>query len=100
MRRRAILLFSAFLALLCLIADSGSPAAQRRSQKKPTPSSTAPKSSQGLSISAVRVSPASFNPTQGGKVDLFYTLSRKAAVTVKVYDVDQQIVRDLIKGYE
>ena len=46
----------------------------------------------------MRVKPASFNPSRGDKLDLYYTLSRKAKVTINIYDVDLQLVRTLVSG--
>lgn len=54
--------------------------------------------SQGLSISSVTLSSASFNPLRGDKVELRYTLSVDSPVTVSVYDADQQLVKVLAAG--
>lgn len=52
-------------------------------------------SSQGLSVYAVKTSAASFNPTNGDKLEVRYSLSRDARVTVRAYDPDRQLVQTL-----
>jgi hypothetical protein len=56
---------------------------------------TAQQDSQGLSVSGVSVSAVSFNPAHGDKMDVRYSLSREARMTVNVFDADQQLVRTL-----
>jgi len=48
-------------------------------------------------ISKVSLSRPSFNPTQKGKVELKYHLSRDAKVTVNVYDPDWALIRTIAK---
>jgi hypothetical protein len=45
------------------------------------------------SIYNVSVSPGSFNPSRGDKVTLAYSLSGPAAVSVKVFDADSELIR-------
>jgi hypothetical protein len=50
---------------------------------------------EGLGVTHVAVSATSFNPTTNQKVDVVYTLSKPAAVTVKIFDPDQYLIRTL-----
>src|SRR6185312_15056725 len=52
--------------------------------------------SRGLSIFEVALSSPSFNPSHQDKIECRYKLSRDARVTVKIYDADQQLVRELV----
>ncbi len=52
-------------------------------------------SGEKLSISGVTPSSSSFNPSQREQVKVAYQLSRDAAVTVKVFDADFELVRIL-----
>ena len=54
-----------------------------------------PNTAQGLKISNVAVSALSFNPSRGETVKLSYHLSQSAAVTVKVFDADMELIRVL-----
>lgn len=56
---------------------------------------SAPPDSRGLSVYNVKTSAASFNPSRGDKVEVSYSLSRDARVTVHVYDSDRQLVQTL-----
>jgi hypothetical protein len=59
---------------------------------------TAQQDSQGLSVYGVSVSATSFNPAHGDKMDVRYSLSREARLTVKVFDADQQLVQTLVSN--
>jgi hypothetical protein len=101
MIRRAALLCALYLGMLNLTVTSGPQASQKKAQqRKPAPRASAAKNSQGLSVSDVRVKPTSFNPSRGDKLDLYYTLSRKANVTINVYDADLQLVRTIRSSAE
>jgi len=50
---------------------------------------------EGLKIFDVAVSASSFNPSRGESAKLNYRLSQSAAVTVKVFDADLELVRVL-----
>src|SRR6266850_1299969 len=54
-----------------------------------------PSPSQGLSVSEVALDVPSFNPSNGKKVTLKYQLSRTARVSIKIFDPDRQLVRNL-----
>jgi hypothetical protein len=70
--------------------------AQPKSQpKKPAAKKGSANNSQGLSVFNVGLSAGSFNPSRGEKVDLLYSLSRPANVTIQVFDADQHLVRTL-----
>jgi hypothetical protein len=58
----------------------------------------APKSysEEKLTISEVAISEQSFNPTQGEKINISYTLSKNAFVTMKVFDPDLGQVQTII----
>ena len=56
---------------------------------------TRPDLAQGLKIFNVAVSASSFNPSRGETARLSYHLSQSAAVTVKVFDADFELVRVL-----
>src|SRR5215212_4894648 len=60
----------------------------------PGPAS-APEESRGLSIYNVATSAASFNPSNGDKLEVRYSLARDASVTVQVFDADRQLVQTL-----
>lgn len=96
---RIILLCTVCLGGLCIIGESTPYAEQRKApQRKASAPSAREKGSQGLSISNVRVLQPSFNPSRGDKAELVYTLSRRAKVTINIYDVDSQLVRNLVPG--
>lgn len=92
MKTRAALLLTLCLGLLSCVKEGGEVV-------MPGPSD-APHGSQGLSVFAVGASAPSFNPARAGKVELRYSLSRDARVTVNVYDPDRQLVRTLASDAE
>lgn len=51
---------------------------------------------RGLKITDVSISKSSFNPTQGENIQLSYSLSINANVTVRVYDPDHYLCQNLI----
>lgn len=57
---------------------------------------TPPDASQGIGISEVSVSAAAFAPSQKETVQVRYTLSRDAAITVSIFDPDRELVRILV----
>jgi hypothetical protein len=59
---------------------------------------TAQQDSQGLSVFGVSVSAASFNPAHADKMDVRYSLSHEARMTVKVFDADRQLVQTLVSN--
>lgn len=86
-------------ALLALALGLSSCVKEKRELVLPGPPA-APQSSQGLSLYNVALSAASFNPSNGDKLEVRYSLSRDARVTVKAYDPDRQLVRTLAADAE
>lgn len=87
MKRRA-----GMLLILCLLLLSCVSEKQEVLMPGPTAS---PQNSQGLSVYNVTTSLSSFNPTRGDKLEVRYSLSRDARVTVRAYDSDRQLVQTL-----
>lgn len=87
MKRRAALLLTLCLGLLSCVKE-------KQEVLMPGPG-TAQQSSQGLSVYGVALSASSFNPTRGDKLEVRYSFSRDASVTVRVYDPDRQLVQTL-----
>src|SRR5215218_179696 len=87
MKRRATLLLTLCLGLLSCVNE-------KQVMVMPGPGAT-PQSSQGLSVYGVTTSAPSFNPSRGDKLEVRYSLSRDAHVTVRAYDPDRQLVQTL-----
>lgn len=87
MKRRAILLLTLCLGLLSCVNE-------KQEVLMSGPGAT-PQSSQGLSVYDVKTSAPSFNPSRGDKLEVRYSLSRDARVTVRAYDPDRQLVQTL-----
>lgn len=51
-----------------------------------------------LGIDNVGISPASFNPGLGEKVKISYSLNQDAKVTIKIFDPDRDLVRNLVSN--
>lgn len=51
---------------------------------------------EGLSIWDVSISKQTFNPTRGEEVEIIFTLTQSAEVTIKIFDPDYGLVRSLI----
>lgn len=92
-----MMLRAAPMLTLCLVLLSC--VSEKREVLMPGPSA-AQQSSQGLSVYGVTTSAASFNPSRGDRVELRYSLSRDARVTVRAYDADRQLVRTLASDAE
>lgn len=90
MTQRAIWLWTLFWGPLVLIGMSSHVNAQ---SKRPGMKSGVASNSQGLSVFGVGLSAVSFNPSRGDKVELRYSLSRAANVTIQIFDADQHLVR-------
>lgn len=87
MKLRAALLLTLCLGLLACVGE-------KKEVLMPGPSAVQ-QSSQGLSVYDVTTSAAAFNPTRSDKVEVRYSLSRDARVTVNAYDADRRLVRSL-----
>ena len=81
-------------ALLLLSLGLLSCVNEKKEVVTPGPAS-APQESRGLSVYDVTASATSFNPSNGDKLEVRYSLSRDANVTVNAYDADRQLVRTL-----
>ena len=64
--------------------------------RKARAQNTTPDASQGIGISQVSVSTTAFAPSQKETAQVRYTLSRDAAITVKIFDPDRELVRILV----
>lgn len=52
----------------------------------------------GKLLSNVRISKASFNPSQGEELAIYYNLSGPSKVTVDIYDPDHGLIKNIISG--
>jgi flagellar hook assembly protein FlgD len=91
-------LIKSLLAATLVCASTGVAHGQTKKTSNPRNGPLAPKTEQHLTIFAVSVSSPSFNPSQNETIRLVYRLSREARVTVRIFDCDRFLVRELASG--